>query len=60
MCVIITLHQQPMAWAVRDNVKIIQTADDLPGCGMRGLIKRKERNLESPGQTLLRIEGAMV
>jgi peptide/nickel transport system substrate-binding protein len=29
-CVLITLHQQPMAWAVRDNVKIVQTADDLP------------------------------
>ena len=29
-CVIIPLHQQPLSWAVRDNVKIVQTADDLP------------------------------
>jgi peptide/nickel transport system substrate-binding protein len=29
-CVIIPLHQQPLSWAVRDYVKIIQTPDDLP------------------------------
>jgi peptide/nickel transport system substrate-binding protein len=28
--VLFPLHQQPMAWAIRDNVKIVQTADDLP------------------------------
>ena len=28
-------HQQPMAWAVRDNVKIIQTADDMPAAVVR-------------------------
>ena len=28
--VMIPLHQQPLSWAVRDNVKIIQTADNMP------------------------------
>jgi peptide/nickel transport system substrate-binding protein len=23
------LHQQPMSWAVRDNIEVPQTADDL-------------------------------
>jgi peptide/nickel transport system substrate-binding protein len=27
--VIIPLHQQALSWAVRDNVKIVKTADDL-------------------------------
>jgi peptide/nickel transport system substrate-binding protein len=29
-CVIIPLHQQPLSWAVRDQVKIFQTPDDQP------------------------------
>jgi peptide/nickel transport system substrate-binding protein len=29
-CVIIPLHQQPLSWAIQDQVKIVQTADDLP------------------------------
>ena len=29
-CVIIPLHQQPIAWAIRDNVKITQIPDDTP------------------------------
>lgn len=28
--VVLPLHQQPLSWAVRDNVKIIQTADNMP------------------------------
>jgi peptide/nickel transport system substrate-binding protein len=28
--VIIPLHQQPLSWAVRENVRITQTADDKP------------------------------